>query len=115
MTAANDEKVPLPSVGFTFNLKRSKSEREAEFDSIDTIKAIEKVLTESGYDVTLLEVSEELPQKLLSKHFDIIFNIAEGENGRSREAQVPALLDFLNLKFTGSDATTLCICSYNFV
>lgn len=110
MTAANDEKVPLPSVGFTFNLKRSKSEREAEFDSIDTIKAIEKVLTESGYDVTLLEVSEELPQKLLSKHFDIIFNIAEGENGRSREAQVPALLDFLNLKFTGSDATTLCIC-----
>ena len=105
-----DEKDPPPSVGFTFNLKRSKSEEEAEFDSIDTIEAIQKSLEDNGYNVVLLEVDKQLPQKLLSNHLDIIFNIAEGANGRSREAQVPALLDFFKLKFTGSDATTLCIC-----
>ncbi|MEX1376335.1 MAG: ATP-grasp domain-containing protein [Eubacteriales bacterium] len=105
-----DEKDPPPSVGFTFNLKRSKSEEEAEFDSIETIEAIKKSLESNGYKVVLLEVDKSLPEKLLSNHLDIIFNIAEGANGRSREAQVPALLDFFNLKFTGSDATTLCIC-----
>jgi len=39
-----------------------------------------------------------------------VFNIAEGFNGRSRESQIPAMLDMLNLPFTGSDALTLGIC-----
>ncbi|GEM_PF-781052 len=40
---------------------------------------------------------------------DIVFNIAEGIHGRGREAQVPALLDFYKIPYTGSDETTLCI------
>ena len=40
---------------------------------------------------------------------DIVFNVAEGTGGRGREAQVPALLHFYGIPFTGSDETTLCI------
>ena len=105
-----EEKVPPPSVGFTYNLKRSKSEKEAEYDSIETINAIKNALVNSGYKVTLLEANKSLLRKLQNNHFDIIFNIAEGINGRSREAQIPALLDYFNIKFTGSDATTLGLC-----
>ncbi len=110
MIERDEEKELPPSVGLTYNLKRNKTEADAEFDSIETINAIKKALIKSGCSVTLLEVNKSLPKKLLNKHFDIIFNIAEGVNGRSREAQIPALLDFFKLKFTGSDATTLCLC-----
>ena len=41
---------------------------------------------------------------------DIVFNIAEGLNGISRESQIPAMLDMLNIPYTGSDALTHGIC-----
>ena len=41
---------------------------------------------------------------------DIVFNIAEGANGISREAQIPALLEMLQIPYTGSDALTLATC-----
>lgn len=48
---------------------------------------------------------------IICKHCgpDIVFNIAEGILGRGRESQVPALLDFYRIPYTGSDETTLCI------
>ena len=36
--------------------------------------------------------------------------MAEGFNGASRESQVPAVLDMLNIPYTGSDPVTLGIC-----
>ncbi|MCF8411786.1 MAG: ATP-grasp domain-containing protein [Melioribacteraceae bacterium] len=41
---------------------------------------------------------------------DIVFNVSEGINRISREAQIPAMLDFLNIPYTGSDPLTLAIC-----
>jgi D-alanine-D-alanine ligase len=40
---------------------------------------------------------------------DIVFNIAEGLQGRNREAHIPALLEFLNVPYTGSDPLTLSL------
>jgi D-alanine-D-alanine ligase len=40
---------------------------------------------------------------------DLIFNIAEGVEGRNREAQVPALCELLGIPYTGSDSATLAI------
>ena len=37
------------------------------------------------------------------------FNIAEGVEGRNREAQVPALCELLGVPYTGSDSATLAI------
>ncbi|MEW6196987.1 MAG: ATP-grasp domain-containing protein [Bacteroidota bacterium] len=41
---------------------------------------------------------------------DIVFNVAECANGISREAQIPAMLDMLDIPYTGSDPLTLTTC-----
>ena len=41
---------------------------------------------------------------------DIVFNIAEGFFGESREAQMPAILDMLQIPYSGSDPLTLATC-----
>lgn len=114
----------LLHVGITFNLKKGKREErnrlsagpepaapdaEAEYDDISTVMAIKEALESRNCRVTLLEADEGLPLKLAEDKPDIVFNIAEGIQGRGREAQVPALLDFYRIPYTGSDETTLCI------
>ena len=112
----NTDNKALPGdfrIGITFNLKKNISselpDAEAEFDDADTIQAIKSALETSGSAVELYEATEELPVRLLHQRPDIVFNIAEGIRGRGREAQVPAILSFLNIPFTGSDETTMCI------
>ena len=52
-----------------------------------------------------------MPTKNLEKlRPDIVFNIAEGLVGVNREAQIPAILDMLQIPYSGSDALTLAIC-----
>lgn len=112
-----DTEVPLPVgsfvVGVVYNLKKGvKSEvpdAEAEYDSIDTVYAIQSALEAKGHRVILIEANEALPEKLRSIPIDIAFNIAEGKHGRGREAQIPAMLNFFGIPFTGSDETTLCL------
>ena len=100
-------------VGITYNLKKNinsaLSDAEAEFDDEDTILAIQNALETAGYDVALYEAAEDLPVRLIKNRPDIVFNIAEGMKGRGREAQVPAILNFLGIPFTGSDETTMCV------
>ena len=87
----------------------SPPDAEAEFDDEETIRAIQNALMAAGLAVELFEATEELPVRLLRERPDIVFNIAEGMTGRGREAQVPAILNFLRIPFTGSDETTMCI------
>ena len=49
------------------------------------------------------------PRVLAEADVDLIFNIAEGVEGRNREAQVPALCELLGIPYTGSDSATLAI------
>ncbi len=109
---------PLPvgrryKIGLAYNLKKGiKSDIEdieAEFDSIETVNAIKEALEKLNCNVELLEADENFITKLDRTKPDIVFNIAEGLYGRGREAHIPALLSFLNIPFTGSDETTLCI------
>ena len=111
------EDVPLGQVkvGVTYNLKHADqttgkaADDQAEYDSMDTVLAVESAIRRCGYDTVLLEADQDLPQKILQSRPDMIFNIAEGRGGRAREAQVPALLNLFQIPFTGSDETTLCI------
>ncbi len=111
------EDVPLGpvKVGVTYNLKHADHasgkapDDQAEFDSMDTVLAIEAAIRRRGLTTVLLEADDSLPQKLREERPDIVFNIAEGSGGRAREAQVPALLGLLQIPFTGSDETTLCL------
>ena len=103
-------------VGITYNLKKEFSQREnhpidllEEFDSEETIDAIREVLEAEGHEVIKLGGDTGLIDRLRQASVDIVFNIAEGLEGRNREAHIPALLEFLNIPYTGSDPLTLCV------
>jgi len=103
-------------VGITYNLKKDFSQHEnqpidllEEFDAEETIDAIRKALEGEGHDVIKLGGDAGLIDRLRQTPVDIVFNIAEGLHGRNREAHIPALLEFLNIPYTGSDPLTLCL------
>ena len=102
-------------VGFTFNVKRVKpthdaqEDSEAEYDAPTTLQAIREAIASWGHEVVDLEATAELPSLLQSQPVDVVFNIAEGFKGRNRESQVPALLELLDIPYTGSDPATLSL------
>jgi D-alanine-D-alanine ligase len=81
----------------------------AEWDTMETVNAVANSLS-LFHDVSLVEADEEAYTKLRDGNFDIVFNIAEGLYGVSREAQIPAMLEFLRIPYTGSDVLTLATC-----
>jgi D-alanine-D-alanine ligase len=81
----------------------------AEWDTFETIEAVRAALAEI-HRVTLIEADLQAYHKLQQLKPDIVFNIAEGFNGVSREAQIPAILDLLKIPYTGSEPLTLGIC-----
>jgi D-alanine-D-alanine ligase len=100
-------------VALTYNMKRidpTENDAEAEFDSPRTIAAITAAIESYGHTVVPLEATADLPRLLADAAPDVVFNIAEGQRGRGREAQVPALCELLGIPYSGSDPTTLSIC-----
>ena len=98
---------PIRSDNFTQT--ESVIETYAEWDTWETINAL-KVAIEVFHHVTLIEADNNAFEKFKQSKPDIVFNIAEGFNNLSRESQIPAMLDMLNIPYTGSDALTLGIC-----
>ena len=109
----NESVPPLLAVGITYNLKKGvisdAEDIEAEYDSVDTIDAIADVFRSVGIRVEYIEADADIVEKIKKAKVDIVFNIAEGANGRGREAQIPAILSFLGIPYSGSDETTLAI------
>jgi D-alanine-D-alanine ligase len=102
------------------NLKRNAPtlpdagpDRWDELDGEDTIQAILAALTRLGHAAEFFEVQLPVPHDLIGglERFrpKLCFNIAEGHRGTSREAQVPALLEMLQLSYTGSSVLTLAL------
>jgi len=87
----------------------SSSDVYAEWDSAETIAAVATALSAFG-DVIPLEATEEFPERLRAARPDIVFNIAEGLHGSNREAHVPAICEFLDVPYSGSDPYTLSLC-----
>jgi len=81
----------------------------AEWDTWETIIALKEAI-EVYHDVIMINADESAFEKFKEVKPDIVFNIAEGINCLSRESQIPAMLDMLQIPYTGSDALTLGIC-----
>lgn len=81
----------------------------AEWDTAETINAVRAALEERS-PVLMVEANEDAFETLRAGHPSFVFNIAEGLYGPSREAQVPAMLEMLNIPYLGSDPLTLGIC-----
>ncbi|HEX5941554.1 MAG TPA: hypothetical protein VFY66_04720 [Anaerolineales bacterium] len=74
----------------------------ADFDHIETIDSIRAALETDGHQTVFIQADADLPYALRDERPDICFNIAEGIGGDAREAQVPALLEMLQIPYTGS-------------
>jgi len=81
----------------------------AEWDDIHTINAVAAALAKR-HRVSMVEANLDAFETYRRLRPDLVFNIAEGLHGISREAQVPAMLDLLCIPYTGSDPLTLGLC-----
>jgi len=98
------------NIGFTYNVRHVKPDinnpqyiKEAEFDEPSTIAEIDRVLKNLGHQVFHVEADEDAYLKLkgLKGKIDLVFNMAEGMHGEDREAQIPAMLEMLQIPYTG--------------
>jgi len=86
----------------------STADAYVEWDDASTIAAVADALRLFG-DVALLEAVDDFAERLAAARVDLLFNMAEGGAGPSREAHVPAIAEFLGVRYTGSDPLTLCL------
>lgn len=98
------------TIGLTYDLRSDyrqlgfTEEQVAEFDSDATIDAIEATIRSLGYHTVRIGHAWALVERLVRKErWDLVFNICEGVSGRSREAQVPAILELYGIGYTFSD------------
>src|ERR1700716_1985902 len=97
-------RVPSPVTAVT-----TADDEYAEWDSAETIAAVERALARHG-EVVRLEATDDFPQRLREARPEIVFNIAEGLRGPNREAHVPAICEFYGVAYSGSDPFTLALC-----
>jgi len=85
------------------------SEEEiAEFDSVETIDQLAAALEACGCEVDRVGRGQALAARFVTgMRFDLVFSIAEGLKGRSREAQVPALCELFDQPYLFSDTLTM--------
>ena len=82
-------------------------EEVAEFDSVETIDALAGALAALGIEPVRVGRGQALAARLAAgERYDIVFSIAEGVRGRSREAQVPALCELFDQPYLFSDPLT---------
>lgn len=103
----------IRTIGFVYDLRDDylangfTQETVAEFDTEDTISRIAAALGEIGYEVDRIGHGRELCRRLVNgERWDLVFSIAEGVRERSREAQVPCVLEMFDVPYVFSDPLT---------
>jgi D-alanine-D-alanine ligase len=104
-------------IGLSYDLKETIAQQASgddafeEYDSPETVALIAASLEAEGHAVTMLGGGRGFLGKILNDKVDLVFNIAEGRGTyRSREAQVPSILEMLDIPYSGSDPQCLAIC-----
>jgi D-alanine-D-alanine ligase len=107
-------------VAVVYNLRRGDpaagavesdfADLEAEYDAPATVAALLAAVEACGHAAFAVEADLDCLATLRRRRPDMVFNIAEGLPGESREAQVPVLCEMLGVPHTGSGALTLALC-----
>ncbi len=105
-------------VGLTYDLRddyppyaNAPPDYYAEFDTEENINYLAAAIESCGHQVCRIGNVYKLVRFLAEGgSVDIVFNMAEGLWGRSREAQIPAILEAYRIPYTGSDPLTLALC-----
>lgn len=104
-------------IGLAYDLKQAihlgqsyPDDALEEYDSPETIDALAAAIEAQGHSVVRLGGGREFLDNITRHKVDLVFNIAEGLGSyRSREAQVPAILEMLDIPYSGSDPQCLAI------
>lgn len=105
----------MTTVAFLYNVRHFyldpndyRRQLEADFDDPITTKWQIKHLRSLGFKVIPIEANEKAYLTLyrLKKKIDLVFNVAEGIYGSDRELQIPAILEMLQIPYTGSSPLT---------
>ena len=103
------------SLAFLYNIQRiypslndPQSFLEADYDDVKTIEWIVKHLKNVVKEVIPIEANKEAYLKLYEERgkIDLAFNFSLGLYGQSRYAQLPAILEMLQIPYTGSSVLT---------
>lgn len=104
-------------IGLAYDLKEAiigqahRDDALEEYDSSGTVELIAVSLEAGGHTLVMLAGGREFLDNILREKVNFVFNIAEGRgNYRSREAQVPSILEMLDIPYSGSDPQCLAIC-----
>ncbi len=106
-------------IAFVYNVRHKKPSltddqamAEAEFDEPHTINGVAQSLRKLGHEVYRVEANEDAYGKLksLKSKIDLVFNVAEGLKNSDREAQIPAILENLDIPYIGSKPLAQAIC-----
>ncbi|MCS7087172.1 MAG: hypothetical protein NZL91_00500 [Thermoflexales bacterium] len=72
-----------------------------ELDSDANVQSYARALQDGGHEVLIREGDPYLAEWLDEQRPDLCFNTCEGFRGDSREAQIPALLEMMGVRYTG--------------
>jgi|FLYN01.1.fsa_nt_gi D-alanine-D-alanine ligase len=107
-------------VAFIYNIATEELLRERpeatlrDCDSLETIRHVTAALEAGGHTVIGFNADQRLPAILVESksEFDIVFNIATGVYGESRQTHVPAMCEYLRIPHTGSGVLAEAICHH---
>ena len=97
-------------ITIAYNLRTDDSEKTAELLTDADVNRLSEAIASLGHTVTEVEASGKpnaIVDRLLTSEPDLIFNVAEGTIGSSREAFYPGLYEQLGIPFTGGNASLL--------
>jgi D-alanine-D-alanine ligase len=106
------------NIGISYDLKEAVSpgieqpeDALEEYDSVATIEALKSAIEAKGHTVVKLGGGRDFLNNVLKEKTDFVFNISEGLGTyRSREAQVPSVLEMLDIPYSGADPQCLAVC-----
>ena len=105
----------LQTNAFLYNVRRVFPNPEdndnlwqTDYDDQTTIDEMIRVLRGLGYKVLPIEADDTAFAKLKEhrKEIDLAYNFSIGTFGQNRYAQIPAILEMLQIPYTGSDVLT---------
>ncbi|MEM5807165.1 MAG: hypothetical protein QW474_02145, partial [Candidatus Aenigmatarchaeota archaeon] len=100
----------VKTIGFIYNVRHKypdpndpRVQLETDFDDPETIEWMIKHLEKIGFKVIAIEANEDAYEKLKKnkKNIDLVFNYSMGIYGRDRYAHLPAMLEMLQIPYTG--------------
>ena len=97
-------------ITIAYNLRTDATEATAELLSEEDINRISTAISSLQHHVTVVEVSgkpNDVLERLIDSEPDLVFNLAEGTIGSSREAFYPGLYEQMGIPFTGGNASLL--------